>query len=58
MPGNKKPRSRAGQGSFQNTRPFSAFLTWRASRSAQITTITRFLPRLYGPVKPVRGLFD
>jgi Domain of unknown function (DUF4126) len=24
IPGNKKPRSRAGQGSFQNSRPFSA----------------------------------
>jgi hypothetical protein len=38
-PGNKKPRSRTGQGSFQNTRPFSGLFNVAASRSAQITTI-------------------
>ena len=37
--GTKMPRSRAGQGSFQNSRPFSGLFNVAASRSAQITTM-------------------
>src|ERR1700722_10017561 len=37
-PGNKKPRTGAGQGSDRTTDLLALYLTWRASRSAQITT--------------------
>src|SRR5271154_6577379 len=51
IPGNKKPRSRAGQGSFQNPRPFSAFLTWPKAGRLKSTTRGRLLSRPYDPVK-------
>src|SRR5271169_6442841 len=58
IPGNKKPQSRAGQGSFQNSRPFSASLTWPQAGRLKSTTIDILTATAPGGQVPVAALLE
>src|SRR5215470_12165368 len=51
----KKPRSRAGQGSSQNSRPFSASLAWPQAGRLKSTTMATLIVRGTKDVKDLRA---
>src|SRR5215472_1606247 len=53
--GIKKPRSRAGQGSSQNSRPFSASLAWPQAGRLKSTTMATLIVRGTKDVKDLRA---